>query len=616
MHGYPRHRGPRPPRMNKKDRDRKLKAGVVLKNNLWMMKELWKHTPSYVVLSVFNGIINGVNSFISLLYLKNIMDYLETGTEFIKYVELSVIFLIYWLLMSFYRNWYWQIFIPKIKEKLHMELYCVLFRQAIRLDLEKYDDPEFYNDFIWSLEQSYLRSTELLRDTELLISHIITSISLISLILTIDVWMAVVIIAVSVIRMFTSDRLNKERRKLFEEFNPIYRMDGYVRRVFMLPDYAKETRATEVKDVLFEEFSKNTVKKNDITKKHSKKIILLGTICNALPFIGEVIIYFILIHGIVVTGTVSLGGLAVATNSIWRISWSMRDLINRIMRYHEHALYIEKVITFMEYEPKILGGKLSAPSFEKLTIKDLTFSYKKDQETITALNRVNMEINKGERIAIVGYNGAGKTTLTKLILRLYDPQDGEILYNGINLKDFSIEDLHKRTVAVFQDYRIFAATIAENVVAGEVGDHNREKIIEALKRSTFDNKLDTLPQGIDTILTREFYDDGTQLSGGEQQKLAIARAFYKDADIIILDEPSSALDPDAEYELNHSVSEYAKDKTIIFISHRLSTTRHADKIFMFDSGEIVETGSHEELMKLNGKYAYMFNLQAEKYNAD
>ena len=283
------------------------------------------------------------------------------------------------------------------------------------------------------------------------------------------------------------------------------------------------------------------------------------------------------------------------------------------MRFHEHAIYIEKVITFMEYQPKIISGALAAPEFQKLTIKGLSFSYKKNDETIMALNNVNMEINKGERIAIVGYNGAGKTTLTKLILRLYDPKDGEILYNGINLKDISIEELHKRTVAVFQDYRIFAATIAENVVAGETVEHNRDKILKALKHSTFDSKLEKLPDGINTILTREFYDDGTQLSGGEQQKLAIARAFYKDADIIVLDEPSSALDPDAEYELNNSISEYAKDKTIIYISHRLSTTRNADRIYMFEKGEIIEQGSHDELMKIGGKYAYMFNLQAEKY---
>ena len=609
-----RRRGSRPPHINKKDKDRKLKSGEVFKNNVWMIKKLWKHTPTYVIFTVFQGVERGIGNFIGMLYLKFIMDYLEKGEDFVKYVNLSVAFFVYWILSSLYHNWYWQIFLPKTREKLHMELYCDFFKQAQRLDLEKYDDPEFYNDFIWSLEQSYQRSIDLMQDTSMLVHHIISSASLISLILTIDVWMAVVILLVSIVRMISTNRANKEYKKRFEEFNPIYRMDGYIRRVFMLPDYSKETRATDVKDVLFDEFENNTLLKNAITKKYSKKIMFYNTLCNALPFIGEVVIYLLLIYGIVVTGKITLGGLAVATNSIWRISWSMRDLVTRIMRYHEHALYIEKVMTFMDYEPKIISGNLKPASFENLIIKNVSFSYKKDEKSVTALNKVNMEIKKGEKIAIVGYNGAGKTTLTKLMLRLYDPQSGEILYNGINLKDYSIEELRKHTVSVFQDYRIFAGTIAENVVAGEADNKDKSKIIEALTHSTFDQKLNSLPDGVDTILTREFFDNGTQLSGGEQQKVAIARAFYKDADIIILDEPSSSLDPEAEYQLNRSITEYAKDKTVVFISHRLSTTRHADKIYMFDSGEIIEAGSHEELIKLGGKYAYMFNLQAEKYN--
>ena len=612
MNGH--RRGRRFYHLDKKDKDKKLKSGVVLKNNFWMLKKHWKYTPSYVVFTVIQGIERGVGGFIGMLYLKFIMDYLEKGEPFIKYLNLSIAFFIYWILSSLYHNWYWQIFLPKTREKLHMEMYCDLFKQAQRLDLEKYDDPEFYNDFIWSLEQSYQRSIDLMQDTSLLIHHIISSISLISLILTIDIWMALVILLVSIIRMLSTKNLNKELRSRFEEFNPIYRMDGYIRRVFMLPDYSKETRATDVKEVLFDEFHQNTERKNSIAEKHSKKIVLYNSLCNILPFVGEVIIYLILIHGIVVTGKITLGGLAVATNSIWRISWSMRDLVTRLMRYHEHALYIDKIMTFMSCEPNIISGRLKAPAFETLTIKNVGFSYKKDNKTVNALNNVNMEIKKGEKIAIVGYNGAGKTTLTKLILRLYDPQNGEILYNGTNLKEYSIDELRNRTVSVFQDYKIFAGTIAENVVAGEADSADKNKIIEALTRSTFDKKLSELENGIDTILTREFYDDGTQLSGGEQQKIAIARAFYKNADIIVLDEPSSALDPEAEYQLNRSITEYAKDKTVIFISHRLSTTRHADRIYMFDSGEIIESGSHEELMKLGGKYAYMFNLQAEKYN--
>ena len=188
-----------------------------------------------------------------------------------------------------------------------------------------------------------------------------------------------------------------------------------------------------------------------------------------------------------------------------------------------------------------------------------------------------------------------------------------MLYNGRDLKTLSLSSLRGRVAAVFQDYRIFAATIAENVAGGICDEGDKEKIISSLERSTFSDKLDSLPDGLSTHLTREFFNSGTVLSGGEQQKVAIARAFYRDADLIILDEPSSALDPDAEYELNRAISRYAEDKTVIFISHRLSTTRHADRIYMFDGGTLIEQGTHEELIKQDGKYAYMFNLQAEKY---
>ena len=203
-------------------------------------------------------------------------------------------------------------------------------------------------------------------------------------------------------------------------------------------------------------------------------------------------------------------------------------------------------------------------------------------------------------------------------MRLYDPTEGCITYNGHDLREYDLDSLRARVAAVFQDYRIFAATVAENVVGGELasgqkGDEQRERVRAALIKSTFEDKLASLEKGIDTPLTREFEDDGVQLSGGEAQKIAIARAFYQDADLIILDEPSSALDPNAEYDLNRALYDYAEDKTVIFISHRLSTTRHADRIYMFDSGRLIETGSHEQLMEQNGRYAYMFNLQAENY---
>lgn len=199
-------------------------------------------------------------------------------------------------------------------------------------------------------------------------------------------------------------------------------------------------------------------------------------------------------------------------------------------------------------------------------------------------------------------------------MRLYDPTSGQILMNGRDIREYDLDAYREKIGVVFQDFKIYAASIAENVMNGDYDpEHDRETVIAALDKAGFSEKLATLEQGVDTTLTREFDKKGTNLSGGEGQKVAIARVFARDYELIIMDEPSSALDPIAEYELNRSILEYAADKTVIFISHRLSTTRMADRIYMFDSGSLIESGSHDELMEMDGKYAAMFRLQAEKY---
>jgi ATP-binding cassette subfamily B protein len=237
------------------------------------------------------------------------------------------------------------------------------------------------------------------------------------------------------------------------------------------------------------------------------------------------------------------------------------------------------------------------------------------------LKNVSFTIRKGEKTAIVGYNGAGKTTLIKLVMRLYDPTEGRILYNGRDIRAYDLHAYRERIGAVFQDYRIFAATLGENVMGGgyERTPENESRIRDALHSATFADRLETLEHGLETPLTREIDKEGVNLSGGEAQKVAIARVFVRPYDLIIMDEPSSALDPVAEYELNHSILNAAdscdrcRTATVIFISHRLSTTRFADRIFLFANGELSEQGSHDELIALNGKYAEMFGMQAEKY---
>jgi ATP-binding cassette subfamily B protein len=293
---------------------------------------------------------------------------------------------------------------------------------------------------------------------------------------------------------------------------------------------------------------------------------------------------------------------------------NLQRLSDLLPKLQQNSLYIEKLRTFLEYEPLIKDqpNAIDVPMKPaSLEFKNVSFAYNEHSGQI--LKNISFTIKPYEKIAFVGYNGAGKTTLTKLLMRLYDVSDGEIRLNNINIKDYKLEPYRSSFGSVFQDYQLFAATIGENVVMDCFMLDNEAAILQALEDSGFNTRLSTMQDGLYTPLTREFEQDGINLSGGEAQKVAIARVFAKSCQTIILDEPSSALDPISEYNLNKTMLEAAKDKTVIFISHRLSSTKLADRIYMLENGEIIEQGSHDELMTLSGKYCEMFNLQAEKY---
>lgn len=587
----------------------------ILKNNFWLLKQIWKYTPGYVICMITEGIIWGIHHSIGIIYVQKLFDALGRHTEFGSVAKVILNYAIYMILFFIFHFWYWELYNPRMREKLHIAIHSEMFKQAIRMDLIKYDDPVFFNDFIWAMEKSYSHSIGLMEDTGKLISRIVASFTLTGVLFNIDITMAVIILELSVIRIGLTFIINKVNLKYTDTLNPLERKINYVKRVFKLSDYAKDLRITHIAENLFEMHKDATEEKKKVVGVYGKKFAALNFFRNTIAIIGESGLFILMLYKVMVTGELGLGSFAIAINACWKMSWLLRDMVDRLLKYHEHGIFIEKMIAFLHYEPNIVSGTHEATQFETLIIRNLKFSYVEDngQKQINALDGVNMEIHRGEKIAIVGYNGSGKTTLTKLIMRLYDTTEGEILYNGKNIKKYTISSLRKRMAAVFQDHRIFACSLAENVVGGLYEESMDVNIYHALCKSTFADKLATLPNGIQTQMTREFDNSGIQLSGGEQQKIAIARALYKNADLIILDEPSSALDPDAEYELDQVISKYENTKTIIYISHRLSTTRHADKIYMFDNGKLIESGTHEELMTENGKYAYMFNLQAEKY---
>ena len=279
----------------------------------------------------------------------------------------------------------------------------------------------------------------------------------------------------------------------------------------------------------------------------------------------------------------------------------------------ESSLYVQKIRNFLEYETAITSSENAIPesSAKDVHVEDMSFSYGKSEDML--LRNINIDIKAGEKIALVGYNGAGKTTLVKLLMRLYDPKSGRIVMNGRDIREYDVEKFRRSIGVVFQDFKIFAGTVSENVVMDNLRGGEEERVREALTESGLIRRIDKMEKGTDSFLTTETREDGIDLSGGESQKLAISRVFYQNAGLMILDEPSSALDPIAEYQLNHAMLTSTKDKTVIFISHRLSTTRIADRIIMLENGQVVEEGTHAQLLEQGGKYAGMWNVQAGAY---
>lgn len=499
---------------------------------------------------------------------------------------------------------------PALSQRLHYKVQSDLFKKARTFELAKFDDPEFYNNYILAMQYSDAAVTGAIGNFSRLLQYALNFSATLALLVYIDFGAMAVLLISSVISMFISAKLKKMDNEMRVEYAPIMRRGQYIDRVYRQADFSKELRLSNLSACLNRMHTKYVSDHIVVSKKYGKKKSILAVLdqMNSIGVYMSVIA--MTLYKLVVLGTVTIGGFTVIINANRSFRDSLVLLADMITNLSSQSEQLDKVRNFMEHKYEGCVGELPVPGFESIELLDVCFGYDGGEDV---LHNVSFRIRRGEKIAIVGYNGAGKSTLIKLLMRLYEPRSGCILYNGVNAAEYNIESYRSRFGAVFQDVCIFAATVAENVLGDEFKESDRPRVLEALHRATFDKKLAELDNGLETMLTREFDDNGTNLSGGEAQKIAIAHVFAGDFDVIIMDEPSAALDPIAEYELNEQIARFASDKTVIFISHRLSTTRHADRIYMFEDGRVVEHGSHDELMRQGGKYAEMFTVQAEKY---
>ena len=600
----------------------KKNRSTVLKNQIFLWKLCFKTCPLYMIYHLYDAFrYQGViflEHVLGIRYVLKCAEFHEPFTKALFYIGLILFLNILQIIPDGFFIYGWQF---KYKPRLYRALKEEMFKKASEIDLYCYDDPAYYNDFVLSVSQSEAaidRFLELLNMAMQAITVLFTT--GIFYIMTDPIGIAFVF-ASFILRFVVSKKLNKVNYENRLAVNPHMRKRDYVSRVFYLKDFAKELRLhPNAGAQLEEEFAEAN---DNIIKEHKK--VAVKRVC--FQFLKDYGVGDFLIDGLYITylvykaavlHTVNYSDAVILFNRTGSLRGSMSRFADLGPKAHENSMFVDKIRAFLNYEPRLKNNEGDAvpEGAGELKLEHVTFKYSESGRKV--LDDISLSVKPGEHIAIVGYNGAGKTTLIKLLMRLYDPTSGSISYHGRNITELCPNDYHKRIGVVFQDYQMFGANLAENVVMDDLPkdelDTRAPQITAALTDAGFAQKLARLPDGLFTQVTTEFDKKGVDFSGGESQKVAISRAFYKKADILIMDEPSSALDPIAEYELNKAMESAAKGKTVFYISHRLSTTRDAARIIMLERGRIIEEGTHTELLARNGKYAEMWNAQAGKYN--
>ena len=593
-------------------------AKANLANNMFLFKLAWTMHPQRVIADFTVQACRQIaNVFFAVYFMKYIIESISVDRDFREVALFIVVTLAVLLVFSLLDSWYDQRFKPLSDLTLYEKLYLILFRKAASVELKCFEDHEFYNQYTKAIQEADRRIGAVLDSLSRMIFSTLATISIFAVMFSIDRWVVLFALLPIVGNFFFGKKLNRLQFQQNNEFVPYQRKMDYVNRVIYLSHYAKEIRLSRIFSVLKNTYQEGFDGVISVIHKYRVKAGIVSFFKLFLTF--TLIFQGVLLYGAylaLVKQSISISSFIVLGTAMVSGAWSLIRMSDSVVEINKNGIYIDNLRSFLSYESEIREDerqdKPSVPPLQRLALRDVHFTY--DGAAKASLSRISIEVSKNETIALVGHNGAGKSTLIKLMMRLYDPTEGEIALNGRNIKEFDLMSYRSMYGVVFQDFKIFSMTIAENVLMREVtSEEDRELVVEALKKSRVYEKVASLPHGIDTMLTKEFDDEGVVLSGGEYQKIAIARIFAQPAEILILDEPTSALDPIAEYEIFESMIEACEDKAVVIISHRMSSAMLADRIYFMEEGGVQEAGTHAELMRRQGKYAELFMKQAEKY---
>jgi len=593
----------------------------------YIVKLVWKSGPWILFLLSIIALVKGVLPVMGSIISKNILNTLQevikigpaSESDFYSsgIMFLLVFLFVYWVLARVIN--YVSHAVNRIAgEKVVKQVKIQIMEKSKQIDLASFDNPAFYEKMENANREAGMRPLSILSETFNMISSIIEFTSYLVILLTAPALRTAtfVILLVSIPSAVINFVYRKKNFKYMRFHSKERRQMNYYSDTLVNKDLIKEVRIYDLADTFIGHYSNVFAKYykglRSLIVSESAWHIAVGLISGLIN-----LVFYVIIAQKVFVGEMMIGDYSLYTGAITSIATCVGTLISTSATIYEGTLFIDNLITFMKEKQTVVAESEAPSKVEKnightIEFKNVSFKYPGTEKLV--LNNINLTIKAGQTVVLVGLNGAGKTTLIKLITRLYDPTEGEILLDGKNIKEYDIHSLYSMFSIIFQDFGKYAFTVEENIRFGDIHkEADFDEIVKAAEKSSSKKYIERLEKGFDTPLMRIFEPDGLELSIGQWQKLAIARAFYSDSDILILDEPTASLDPIAEQEIYNQFDSLRENKTTVFVSHRLSSATVADNIFVLENGSLIESGNHTELMELKGKYHEFFTTQAKRY---
>lgn len=603
-----------------KDQDKKTLRQMV-QGNLFILRLIWKADKARVLLAFFTEIFGfGMWAFQTVFFLRYLFGTQEFDRPFGEIVVFMAVVMGVWAVYQGLTAWFWERRLPLSDQRLHRSLHGMLFAKAMNVELQCYEDQDFYERYTRAASDLVSRSSGILDNTARLLASLLSACFVVGNLFFIHPYIGLASLFPLLVNLVTGLKQGKATYNREMEYVPCRRRQEYVDRAVYLQKYAKDIRMTRMYDVLAKNYDEATKSHISVTKRYWKKLV-------SYAIFRDSVVYSLFFESIwlfgaymaMVPGTITVSDFVVVANSVVSSTFMLMNITGSLVDLLNNALYVDNLRAFLAYKETIPEDQEGIPApaqIETLELRHVYFRYRKDGAYV--LSDINLVLHGGDIIAFVGRNGSGKSTLSKLIMRLYDPTEGEILLNGVDIRRYHLQQYRQLIGVAFQDYQIFAMSVRDNIAMGNCAPREEAAVArEALERSGAAGMVDAFENGLSTVLTKEFDEDGRVLSGGEEQKIVAARAFAKNGRILLMDEPSSALDPIAEYQMYEALLRLCRDvqdqKICIFISHRLSSAAGADVICLLEDGRIAEQGTHRQLMGQNGVYADMFRKQAANY---